>query len=170
MPTGSHALMKPWLLAVILIGTCAGTLGWIVKAKVMPRFLASANEECVADWKVAMTECRTETGSWPDLANSDDFSLRMFSVKSSDGRRIGRGYLTGRPWVFTNGTPYDVYGLPLRVERTGEHLVVSSAGANRIWGDADDVTSDQAKDRFQENTLDEVRKAAEAEILRKKKK
>jgi len=169
-PTSPFRIMKPWLLSVIVVGLCAGTLGWVVRYRVIPRFLASANEECVADWHAALTECREETGSWPDLADISDFTNRVFVVKSSDGRRVDRGYMTGRPWSYSNGILFDAYKQPMRITRDGEHVVVSSAGANLTWGDADDVTSDQVKERYQPTTLAKLRAAAEEEILRKKRK
>jgi hypothetical protein len=162
--------MKPWLLSLIVIGLCAGTFAWLVRKNVIPQFLVSANAECVADWHAALTECRQETGSWPDLADIPDFGSRVFIVKSSDGRRVDRGFMTGRPWHYSNGVLPDAYGEPMRISREGEHLVVSSSGANRTWGDDDDVTSDQVKERYHPITLAEARAAAEAEILRKKEK
>jgi len=162
--------MKPWLLSLIVIGLCAGTFGWLVRKKIIPQFLASANAECVADWLAALTECRQETGSWPDLADIPDFEDRVFVVKSSNGRRVDRGYMTGRPWNYSNGVLLDVYHQPMRIAQAGGQLVVSSSGANRVWGDADDVTSDQVQERYQPITLAAARAAAEAEILRKKKK
>jgi hypothetical protein len=162
--------MKLWLLALIVIGLCVATLGRVVRDQVIPRFRANANEECVADWHAALTECRQETGSWPDLADVPDFTSRVFVVKTSDGRRVDRGYMTGRPWIYTNGVLFDVYMQPMRLAREGEHLVVSSAGANGSWGDADDVTSDQVKERYVPGSLAKERAAAEAEIALKKKK
>jgi len=89
--------MKSWLLCLIVIGLCAGTLAWLIRKNVLPKFLASANANCVTDWHAALTECRQETGSWPELADIPHFTARVFVVKSSNGRRVDCGYMTGRP-------------------------------------------------------------------------
>ena len=161
---------KLWLISLVVIAACAWTLTWMVRRKAIPRILAHANEECVADWHAAMTECRQETGTWPDPADPTSFGAQVFIIKSSDGRRVGNGYMTGREGAYSNGILFDVYHQPMRVSREGEHLVVASSGANKVWGDADDVTSDQVKERYQPTTLAETRAAAEKALLLKGKK
>ena len=88
---------------------------------------------------------------------------------SSDGRRIGKGYMTGRVGGYRNGIFYDMYGQPMRWSRDGEHLTISSAGKNGVWGDEDDIRSDQVKERYQPTTLSKAREEAEAKIRLKNK-
>lgn len=161
--------MKPWLITLLVIIGCAGSLTWLITQKVIPRFLANANEELVADWHAGLSEFREETGSWPDLADPVKFGEQVYIVPGADGRRIEGGYMHGRPSSNRNGVLYDIYQQPLRVTRDGENLLVASAGANQVFGDDDDVTSDQAKDRYHPSTLAKARAEAEARAAKRKK-
>lgn len=156
--------MKPWLTAILVIVTCTGTLAWVVFRKVIPSFYANANAECVADWHAAISESRRDTGTWPDPANVTDFVRKVLAVKSSNGRLIGKGYMTGRIGGYVNGIFYDIYQRPMRWSRDGGHFVISSAGENGVAGDGDDVNSDQVKERYQPTTLEKARVEAEAMV------
>ena len=161
--------MKPWLITLLVIIGCAGSLTWLITQKVIPRFLANANEELVADWHAGLSECREETGSWPDLADPVKFSEQVYIVPGADCRRIPGGYMHGRPSSHRNGVLYDVYQQPLRVTREGDKLLIASAGANQVFGDGDDVTSAQALDRYQPSTLAKARAEAAARAAKRKK-
>ena len=168
-PRSSHfKSMKSWVLALIVCATCASILIFIVLHRVIPAFYANANVECIADWHSALAECRRDTGSWPDPADKDDFMRRVFVVKDSNGKAVRRGYMTGRPWAYRNGVAYDAYDRPIRLSQQDEQMVVSSSGANGIWGDQDDVSSDTARERYQPTSLEQAKEQAEAEILKKK--
>lgn len=160
--------MKPWLLTLIVIAGCAGTLSWLIKGTVIPRFLAHANEERVADWYAAITECHAETGVWPDPANAADFGEKIYVILGADGRRLERGYMHARPGHYSNGVLYDAFEQPMKVTRDGEKLTVASAGPDKIWSTPDDVTSDQVKERYQPSTLAKARAAAEERAKKKK--
>lgn len=160
--------MKLWLLSLLVIVGCGGVLTWLVRQKIIPRFLATANQEMVADWHAGLSECRAETGSWPDVADLATFGGRVFVIEGADGRRIPGGYMHGRPSRFEAGTVYDVYSHPMRFTITGDRMLVASAGANRTWDDADDVTSDMVRERYQSSTLAQARAEAEARAARKK--
>ncbi len=131
--------------------------------------VAKANEELVADWHAGLSECRQETGSWPDLADPVKFGEQVYIVLGADGRRIPGGYMHGRPSSHRDGVLYDVYQQPLRVTQEGEKLLIASAGANQVFGDGDDVTSDQAEDRYHPSTLAKARAEAEARAAKRKK-
>lgn len=161
--------MKPWTLAFSFIALCTLTLGAILYSKIIPRVYANANAECVADWHAAISESRRDLGAWPDPANVEDFITRVLVVKSSDGRRIGKGYMTGRTGGYVNGVFYDIYRHPMRWSREGDHFIMASAGRNGTWGDADDITSDQVQERYQPTTLTEAREAAEGKKQQKSK-
>lgn len=160
--------MKHWLLSLLVITGCAGVLTWLIRYQVIPGFLANANAEMVADWHAGLTHCRQETGSWPDPADPVKFGEQVYIVVGADGRRIPGGYMHGRPSDYNNGVLYDIYKQPLRLTREGETLHIASAGANGVWGDADDVTSDQVKERYFPPSLVQAR--AEVEERTKKKK
>lgn len=160
--------MKSWLLFLLVIAVCATTLTWIIRRKVIPRFLANANAEMVADWHAGLTECRQETGVWPDPADPIKFGEQIYIVQGADGRRIPGGYMHGRPSFYANGILFDVYKQPLRVTRDGENLLVASSGPNQIAGDADDVTSDQVQERYRPTTLAKARAEVEARVQKKK--
>lgn len=166
--------MKYWLLSLFVIAGCGGALTFLVRAKVIPRFLASANEEMVADWHAGLTQCREETGSWPDPADAKAFGEKVYIILGADGRRIPGGYMHGRPGRFFGGQVWDVYDQPMRFNMTGETLLVASAGPNQTWGDADDVTSDRVTERYQSATLaqarEQARKRAESESRPSRKK
>ena len=161
--------MKPWLITLLVIIGCAGSLTWLITQKIIPSFLAKANEELVADWHAGLSECRQETGSWPDLADPVKFGEQVYIVFGADGRRIEGGYMHGRPSSNRNGVLYDIYQQPLRVTHEGEKLLIASAGANQLFGDGDDVTSDQAQDRYHPSTLAKARAEAEARAAKRKK-
>ncbi len=161
--------VKPYLYAILAIAICAGVLAWTIQRVVVPRFLLEANEETVADWRAGLSECRQETGSWPDLTDARQFGLLMYNVIGADERRIPGGYMHGRTGEFSGGAIYDVYGQPLKMEVKDDQVLVASAGANGVWGDADDVRSDQVKERYQPSTLAEARAAAEQRVAKKKK-
>ncbi len=166
--SGTLAQMKPWLLALLVIAACGLTLTWLIRQKVIPAFLASANEEIVADWHAALTECRAETGVWPDPADPAKFGELVFIVPGADGRRIAGGYMHGRASNYHGGIAYDAYSQPLRISVADEKLTVASAGPNRQWGDADDITSALARDRYTTTTLDSARAEAAARTASKK--
>jgi hypothetical protein len=154
--------MKYWLLTLLVIVACSGTLTWIIQKKVVPGFLSGANGEMVADWHAGLTECRKETGSWPDLSDSTKFGDQVYILVGADGRRIPGGFMHSRPSHYHDGRLYDVYQQPMRVTLDGEKLLIASAGPNGAWGDADDVTSDKVQERYQPSTLAQARKEAEA--------
>lgn len=160
--------MKLWLLSLLVIAGCGGTLAWLLSAKIIPRFLANANQEMVADWHAGLTECRAGTGSWPDAADPVKFGEQVYIIPGPDGRRIPGGYMHSRPSNFNGGQVFDVYEHPMRFTVTGDRLLVASAGANRTWGDADDVTSATARERYQSSTLAQARADAETRAARKK--
>lgn len=160
--------MKTWLLTLLVITGCVGTLSWLIKGTVIPRFLAHANEERVADWHAAITECQQETGAWPDPADPVAFGEKIFVIRGADGRRIERGYMHARPGQFNNGVLYDAYDQPMTVTRTGDHLLIASAGPDKTWGTPDDVTSDQFKERHQPATVAQARAAAEERAQKRK--
>ena len=160
--------MKYWLLSLLVIAGCGGTLMWLIRSKVIPRFLASANEEMVADWHAGLTQCREETGSWPDPNDAKTFGDRVYVILGADGRRIPGGYMHGRPGRFFGGQVWDVYDQPMHITVTGETLLVGSAGPNQIWGDADDATSDRVTERYLSATLAQARAEADARPSRKK--
>jgi hypothetical protein len=169
LPAVRHGpTVKTWLLSLLVIAGCAGSLTWLIRQKVIPAFLANANAERVADWYAGLTECRKETGSWPDPADPIKFGEQVFVVLGADGRRIPGGYMHGRPSFYNNGILYDIYKQPMRITVDGEKLTVASAGANMMWGDEDDVTSDDVQDRYRPTTLAQAR--AESEERTKKKK
>lgn len=160
--------MKLWLLSLVVIAGCGGALTWLVQHKVIPRFLVNANEEMVADWHAGLSECRAETGSWPDIADVATFGAQVFVIEGADGRRIPGGYMHARPTRYHGGIAHDVYDQPMRFTITGDRLLVASAGANHTWGDADDVTSERARERYQSSTLAEARSEAQARARKKK--
>ena len=160
--------MKFWLLSLLVISVCATTLTWLIRQKIIPAFLANANREMVADWQAGLSECRAETGAWPDPAVPDKFGEQVFVVLGVDGRRIPGGYMHGRPSHFQGGIVWDVYDQPMRLTVTGDQLLVASSGANRTWDDDDDVTSDKVIERYQSGTLAQAR--AESGIRAQKKK
>lgn len=160
--------MKLWCAAILVFLGCAGVLSWVVVRKVIPGIYASANVECVADWHAAISEAYQDSRVWPDPSNVEDFIDRIYVVRSSDGRRIGNGYMTRRVGGYRDGIFYDVHSQPMRWSREGDHFVISSAGQNGLWGDADDVSSDQVKEKYHPVTLSQLRAEAEAKLRRKK--
>lgn len=154
--------MKYWLLTLMVISVCAGTLTWVIQKKVIPGFLAHANEELVADWHAGITGYRQETGAWPDFADPNIFAGQIYVILGADGRRIPGGYMSNRPNRYEDGVFYDKYNHPMKVALDGENLLVASAGPNRTWGDADDVTSGNVKERYLPASLAQAREAAEA--------
>ncbi len=160
--------MKYWLLSLLVIAGCAGTLAWLIRYQVIPAFLANANEEVVADWHAGLSECRKETGRWPDPSDPVKFGEQVYVIIGADGRRIPGGYMHGRTGRYSNGVLFDVFDHPLRVSLEGEKLLIASAGPNQTWGDDDDINSDQAKDRYQPSTLAQARAEAEERATRKK--
>ena len=160
--------MKFWVLSLLVIASCSGALAWLVREKTIPGFLTTANGEMVADWHAGLSECRAETGLWPDVSDPVTFGARVFIVEGADGRRIPGGYMHGRPSRFQGGVVYDVYDQPMRFTISGDRLIVASAGANQLWGDADDVTSDSARERYKPSTLTQARAEAQARALKKK--
>lgn len=160
--------MKYWLLSLLVIAGCAGVLTWLIQSRVIPGFLATANAELVADWHAAITQCREETGVWPDPADPVKFGEQIYILVGADGRRIPGGYMHARPSFYNNGVLYDIYKQPLRVTREGEKLQIASSGANRQWGDADDITSEGVKERYAPSTLAQARAEAEARTKKKK--
>ena len=160
--------MKLWLLSLMVIAICGGVLTWLVRQEVIPRFLANANEEMVADWHAGLTECRAGTESWPDIADPVTFGGQVYVIEGPDGRRIPGGYMHGRPSRFQGGIVFDVYDRPMRFTINADSLLVASAGANGVWGDADDVTSDKARERYQSSTLAKARDEAGARANKKK--
>ena len=160
--------MKYWVLSFLVIAGCGGTLTWLIRGKILPGFLASANREMVADWKAGLMECRAETGSWPNPADANAFGEQVYIILGADGRRIEGGYMHGRPSRFHGGTVWDVYDQPMRIAITGETVLVASAGANQTWGDDDDVTSDQVTERYRPSTLAKARAESETRAQKKK--
>lgn len=161
--------MKKWLLTLLVIAGCAGSLTWVIRYRVIPRFLANANVELVADWHAGLTECHKETGVWPDPGDPVAFGEKVYVIIGADGRRIEGGYMHGRPSNYKNGAILDVYQHPMQVTREGDKLLIASAGANRTWGDADDVSSDWARERYQPSTLARARAEAQERAAKKKK-
>lgn len=161
--------MKAWILTLLIIPACALILTTLIRQKVIPGFLRSANAEMVADWHAGVTECRQETGTWPDPADSAKFGEQIYIVVGADGRRIEGGYMHARPSFFNSGVLYDVFKQPMKFSREGEKLLIASAGPNKTWGDDDDVSSDQVKERYQPSTLAKARAEAEARASKKKK-
>jgi hypothetical protein len=152
--------MKYWLLTLLVITGCAGTLTWIIQKKVIPSFLAHANEELVADWHAGLTEYRKENGAWPDLSDPAKFRDQVYILLGADGRRIQGGYMNNRPNRYEDGVFPDKYSQPMKVTIEGENLLVASAGPNQTWGDADDVTSGKVGERYRPLTLAPARAAA----------
>ena len=58
---------------------------------------------------------------------------------------------------------------PCALPGRGKKLLIASAGANQVFGDGDDVTSDQAQDRYQPSTLAKARAEAETRAAKRKK-
>lgn len=160
--------MKYWLFSLIVIAGCGGALTWLIRGTIIPAFLASANREMVADWKAGLTECRAETGKWPDPTDEKSFGEQVYIIPGADGRRIPGGYMHARPSRYEGGVLYDVYDQPMRLSFTADSVLLASAGPNRTWGDADDVTSDQFTERYRPSTLAQARAEAEARAKKKK--
>ncbi len=165
---GKMADVKLFLWSLLVPAACAGLLAGLVAKVVIPRFLLQANQEMVADLRGGLSECHAETGSWPDLSDPRQFGLLMYNVIGADGRRIPGGYMNGRSGEFSGGMLPDVYGQPLKFSVVGDQVLVASSGPNRIWGDADDVSSDQVQERWQPATLAQARAEAEQRAAKKK--
>ena len=77
--------------------------------------------------------------------------------------------MNGRSGEFIGGAAHDVYGQPMKIAVVENQVLVASAGPNRLWGDADDVRSDQVQERYQPSSLAEARAEAVQRAAKKKK-
>lgn len=156
--------MRNWILAIATVSVCTGTVVWALEKHAVPRMLASANAEIVADWHEAILQHRAENGRWARIDDPAGFAEDIFVVRGADDRRIPGGYMHGRASVSVDGIACDAYRNPLRFEIDGEVCTVTSAGADGVFGTEDDVTSKTAVARYTPTTLEQARARAAARV------
>ena len=154
------------LLPPLFFVLASGAILWVLAERTVPRMQASANEEMVADWREGLNQRFHETGTWPRQDIYSNFVDDVMALRGADGRMIRGGYMHGRPSRNSGTAMVDIYDTPLRFTFGKDSVRVVSAGENRQFDDADDVTSDNARDRYTPATLADARAKAE-EIVRK---
>lgn len=164
------AMWKFWIVSLIAVAACAGVLTREIRDGVIPGFLKNANEEMVADWKAGLLLRHKETGTWPEWTDGKLFSEQIYILVGPDGRRIPGGYMHGRQSSYNpdSGHVLDVFKNPMKITFQGDDCHVASAGPDGAWGTADDVTSDNVKERYFDETVDEARNRVLEKMARKK--
>lgn len=162
--------MKFWFLALITIAGCAGLLAWVVQRRVIPAFVSNTNGEMVADWHGALVDFYKDAKTWPGITDPKLFAEQIFTVVGADGNRISAGYLHGREYNYdwATGQALDIYQRPLKVTFSGASCEVQSAGADGVWGNADDVSSKEVREHAIGETLAEARALSAVRAARKK--
>lgn len=148
-------------MSIVIIAGTIGAITWLLVERTVPRMLANANEEMVADWKAGLTLRYQETGTWPRQDTLQNFMEDVYILLGANNRRIVGGYMHGRPSKNNGEAIVDVFNTPLRFTFEGDQCRVVSAGPDRIFGTEDDVSSDTARDRYTPATLADARAAAE---------
>lgn len=165
-----EVMWKFWILSLLAIAACAGVLTQVIRDGVIPGFLKNANEEMVADWKAGLLLRYKETGTWPDQTDAKLFSEHMYFLVGPDGRRIQGGYMHGRESSYNQNTGkvVDVFKNPMKLTLQDDQCLVTSAGPDGVWGTGDDVSSDNVKERYLNETVEEARSRALEKMARKK--
>ena len=89
----------------------------------------------------AMDEYREDYGIYPQGSNSEVANILL----GENSRK--KKYLPRDSTVIRNGVMVDLWKHPLQINAKGDSLSITSAGKNSLFYDADDITSQLARDR-----------------------
>ncbi len=124
-----------WILALVVLVLCVG----IVRAIYLGRSSADKIRSDVKEIGLAMAQYRSVIGRYPQ-GNNVEISRALLEQNSNTNtfvkyrpRNMSRSGEALDPW----GTPYRFY-FSSRAEDGSFHIMIQSAGANRVFGDDDD--------------------------------